>query len=260
MNVEARPVQPKALLLRAARSAVVRATRAGSFGEIKGVFDFKTRRSVRDAHATRVILASVLGRNSSVIDVGAHLGHVLRDIVRVAPRGKHFAFEPIPELCAQLRAAFPEVDVRCGALSDTNGTAEFFYIKDADEFSGLRLRRDLGSAAESAEVIQVPVTRLDDELPHDAAPTLIKIDVEGAEFNVLRGALDTLSRHRPVVLFEHGIGGADLYDATSGELHDLLTDVGLRIFDLEGNGPFERREFERLYSEPIWNYVAVPRD
>ncbi len=144
------------------------------------------------------------------------------------------------------------------ALSDSTGTAEFSYVRDASAYSGLRLRSDLGDAASSAEVIQVRVARLDDELPDGFAPDLIKIDVEGAEVKVLHGAVETLSRYRPVVLFEHGVGGADLYGSTSGELHDLLIGAGMRIFDLEGDGPYVRDRFEKLFTQPVWNFLAVP--
>lgn len=249
----------KEFLLRATKSAAVRTGRGERrLEELRGVLDPLRRRGQRDAHATRVVLASILRPESSAIDIGANRGDVLRDIVRIAPGGKHLAFEPIPKLHAQLRATFPGVDVRQAALSDTTGTEEFSYVKEAHAYSGLRLRRDLGSVAASAEMIHVPVARLDDELPDDFAPALIKIDVEGAEVSVVRGALETLGRHRPVVLFEHGVGGADLYGATSGELHELLTEAGSRIFDLEGQGPYDRAQFEALFTEPIWNYVAVP--
>jgi hypothetical protein len=88
---------------------------------------------------------------------------------------------------------------------------------------------------------------------------LIKIDVEGAEVNVMRGAAATLERHRPHVVFEHGVGGADLYGSASGELFDLLDGAGLRVFDLEGNGPFTRTRFEEQFTEPVWNWLAAPR-
>lgn len=248
----------KWLLLRVAGSVAVRTGRGELFKEIRRAFDPLQRRYQRDAHAMRVLLTSVLRPDSSAIDVGAHAGVVLREIVRVAPHGRHLAFEPIPKRHVQLQAAFPGVDVRQAALSDTAGRAEFSYVTDDDGYSGLRLRRDLGPAAASVEQIQVSVARLDDELPQGFAPALIKIDVEGAEVNVLRGALETLHRHRPVVIFEHGAGGADLYGATSGELHDLLTGAGFRIFDLDGDGPYHRARFEALFTEPVSNYVAVP--
>ena len=85
----------------------------------------------------------------------------------------------------------------------------------------------------------------------------MKIDVEGAELLVMRGAAETLGRHKPFVIFEHGIGGADLYGSKPGEVFDLLSDAGLRIFDLEGDGPYTRDGFEAVFTEPIWNFLAA---
>jgi hypothetical protein len=82
--------------------------------------------------------------------------------------------------------------------------------------------------------------------------------VEGAELGVMRGAADTLHRHRPFVLFEHGIGGADLYDAHPAEVFDLLDGAAMRIFDLDGQGPYSREQFESTFTEPIWNFLAAP--
>jgi hypothetical protein len=77
---------------------------------------------------------------------------------------------------------------------------------------------------------------------------LVKVDVEGAELQVLRGALGTLRRHRPFVLFEHGLGAADRYGTEPEQVHDLLAgDVGLRVTLmsrwLRGQPPFGREEF-----------------
>ena len=76
---------------------------------------------------------------------------------------------------------------------------------------------------------------------------------------VFRGAVEALRRHRPVVIFEHGIGAAERYGYDSGDIHDLLCgELGMRIFDLDGEGPFTRQEFLDLFPQPVWNFVAVP--
>jgi hypothetical protein len=106
--------------------------------------------------------------------------------------------------------------------------------------------------------IEVKLERLDDALPDGYVPALIKIDVEGAELQVMQGAAETLARHRPFVVFEHGVGGADLYDTGPGQVFDLLIEARLRIFDLEGEGPYDRTRFEETFTEPIWNFLAAP--
>ncbi len=106
--------------------------------------------------------------------------------------------------------------------------------------------------------IPVRLEALDDALPPGYMPALIKIDVEGGEEAVLRGALRTLREHRPIVVFEHGLGSANAYGTEPSDVFGLLTDgAGLRIFDLDGGGPYRLEDFERAYfaSERV-NWVA----
>jgi FkbM family methyltransferase len=230
----------------------------GGLREARVAFEADRRRELRDDHATRAILACVLRTNSNAIDVGANEGTVLDSIVRLAPGGRHIAFEPIPELCERLATRFPQIDVRCSAASDAPGRTEFSHVLGAPAYSGLRQRDGLPAGAGEVRRIPVLVERLDDVVEASYVPTLLKIDVEGAELGVLRGAVGMLERHRPFVLFEHGAGGADLYGTRPTEVFDLLQSVGLRIFDLDGDGPYTRTRFEEAFTEPIWNFLATP--
>jgi FkbM family methyltransferase len=254
-----------AVLRRSARSVVRRSGReeqarvvVGRMREARSAFDPASRRMLRDEHAMRVVLATALRSDASAIDVGANQGDTLEMILAVAPAGRHIAYEPIPGLAEQLAARYPQVDVRNAACSDEAGTAEFAHVLDAPAMSGLRQREDLPAHAAHVERIAVRLEKLDDALPEGFAPALVKIDVEGAELLVLRGAVETLARHRPFVIFEHGIGGADLYGSKPGEVWDLLHEAGLRVFDLEGDGPYTRDGFEAVFAEPIWNFLAAP--
>src|SRR4051794_584673 len=71
----------------------------------------ESRRDRRDMRSLRLLMALTLAEDASCIDVGANLGTVLGDMVRFAPRGRHVAYEPLPELAAQLASEFPQVDV-----------------------------------------------------------------------------------------------------------------------------------------------------
>jgi FkbM family methyltransferase len=203
----------------------------------------------------RLLLAYTLSADANCIDVGAHRGDVLREMLRVAPAGRHIAYEPLPQLAASLRERFPGVDVRSAALSDRAGEAEFVHVRSNPAYSGLRERAYPGR--EQLERISVRTERLDDSLPEGYVPALMKVDVEGAELQVFEGALETLDRHRPTVFFEHGEGAADRYGTTSAQVHDVLVgQAGLRIFDDRGGGPYSRDEFEAIFTAPIWNFVA----
>lgn len=217
------------------------------------------RRDALDRHAMRVLIAATLGPDSHAIDVGAHSGAILREIVRVAPEGRHIAYEPLPHCYEQLTREFPQVDVRNAALSDTAGTTSFIHVEAAPEFSGMRQRAYPGYEDSPRTTLTVRTERLDDALPADVAPSLIKIDVEGAELLVLRGAQETLKLFRPLVIFEHGIGSAERYGYGPSDIHDLLCgELGMRIFDLDGTGPYTRERYIEAFPEPVWNWVAVP--
>jgi FkbM family methyltransferase len=217
-----------------------------------------TKRNRRDDENLRVVMAAVLARDSCCVDVGANVGTVLADMVALAPDGKHIAYEPLPELHADLARRFPGVDVRAAALSDHAGEASFTRVVDAPAQSGFR---PIGTTPRATERLTVPVERLDDALPEGFVPALVKIDVEGAEEEVLRGALDTIRRHQPVVVLEHGNSAAD-YGTRPDDVFELLCGAaGLRIFDMDGAGPLTLERFRALASPPAatrWNFFARP--
>ena len=149
-------------------------------------------------------------------------------MVRRAPHGRHIAWEPLPQLAAELRTAFPQVEVHEAALAEA-GRTEFVVVPEDLGYSGLRERSYPGEYR--TERIEVAIERLDDALPEGYAPTLIKVNVEGAERGVFAGGLETIARHKPVIVFEHGLGGSDRYGTSSDHIFDLLVDhAGLRLF------------------------------
>lgn len=182
------------------------------------------------------IMAKTLMKDSSCIDIGSHAGSFVDLFLKYAPQGQHFAFEPLPDLCRGLRAKYSKnsnVAVVEAALSDADGTASFTHVVSNPGYSGLRERR-YDRPTEELRKIVVPVRRLDDVVPNTIRVRLIKIDVEGAELQVLRGAKETLRRSRPVVIFEHGLGAADCYGTTPADVYGLLcTELGLGIHLME---------------------------
>jgi FkbM family methyltransferase len=214
------------------------------------------RRDRRDNEALTLLVATALAPDASGIDVGANEGRVLSEIVRVAPAGRHIAYEPIPELAAELARRHPDVDVRRAVLSDEEGETEFTHVKSHPGYSGMKERPYPGK--EELERIQVKMERLDDVLPEGFVPSFVKIDVEGAEGKVLAGAIETLERHRPVVAFEHGKGAAPLYGTTPADIYALLVErARLRIFDMDGGGPYSRDRLEETFElGTYWNFFA----
>jgi hypothetical protein len=113
-------------------------------------------------------------------------------------------------------------------------------------------------APQDISEIEVSVEDLDSAISPDYVPDLIKIDVEGAEEQVISGALRTITRYKPLVVFEHGLGAADHYGTRPADIYGLLCDrAGLRVFDLDGNGPYDLSTFEAEFQRnQRWNFVA----
>jgi FkbM family methyltransferase len=181
---------------------------------------------------------------ANCIDVGANRGGVLAWIVHACPNGHHYAFEPLPDLAEDLRRRFPSVSVIDAALADASGTSTF-YRAGSDAQSTL-------SGEPGGKPIDVRTARLDDELPSDYTPALLKVDVEGAEALVFEGAQELLRRARPTVFFEHGTASRTFFDIPSERVHDLLAGCGYRIYDRHGRS-YGRDE---LTDARVWNFIA----
>lgn len=213
------------------------------------------RRDTMDNQHLRLLLSFALAEDSNCIDIGANKGAILAEMLRAAPRGKHIAYEPLPNLHKSLSDHFPSVDVRLAAVSNEEGEASFTFVKNLATHSGFR---EIPYPVQpKLEKMTVRTETLDSSLPVDYVPTLIKIDVEGAEGLVIEGAINTISKHKPIVVFEHG-RACSQYDSRVCHIYNLLHDeAGLRIFDMDGNGPYTLSRFEEIYiSGERWNFVA----
>jgi FkbM family methyltransferase len=213
------------------------------------------RNRVDDLHL-KLLLSFKLRPDSHCLDVGANEGIFLREVQRVAPNGHHIAYEPVPGLCAELKRQFPEIDIRQRALSNEDGQSTFVHVLDPmmEAYSGLSeawVYRDVPS-----EPIMVTTERLDDHLPDGWLPDFVKIDVEGAERLVLEGAMRTFRLAKPTIAFEHGcVDDQDPVDRSEPIYKLICEDLGLRLFDMDGNGPLGLSEFlDRIRTR--WNWVA----
>jgi FkbM family methyltransferase len=153
------------------------------------------------------LFRSYLRPGMTVIDAGANYGHyALTAANQVGPEGLVLAFEPMPSVYDDLKrnaALIPHKNIQTFdvALGDTNGVAVLAVDASTSGWSSLVE----GLVADPRESITVPVRRLADVL-EEAAPSctlgLIKIDTEGYEAQVLRGAWGVLERDLPVVFME----------------------------------------------------------
>lgn len=253
-----RPLSPGSVGLRAvafAKRAVGAASRRLGRPELLAAVDAGARQAEREAIGIRAVLASALHADATYVDVGANRGQILREAVRVAPQGQHVAFEPIPTLAGAIASAFPGVDCRQIAVGASTGVAQFCHFTQMDGWSGLRRSPEVSDERGHPKYITVTVSTLEVELA-TVTPSVLKIDVEGAELEVFEGGRAVLRDARPVVIFEHVGEAAALYGAAPDGIWDLLSELGYRIFSVTGDGPFTRSEFAR--SSTVVNWLATP--
>lgn len=179
----------------------------------------------------------LLGEGDRVIDAGANIGYMsLLFATRARSRGRVDAFEPHPEVAAALtrnvarnaRANVAPVIVHQTALGAQRGRAA---LCESDYFAINRGTATLASTqGESARAHEVEVERLDDLFPNESF-ALLKIDVEGFEREVVKGAAQLLAsgRVRHVIYEDHTLGERGLAEEFQTQGYTVFT-IGHETF------------------------------
>jgi FkbM family methyltransferase len=230
--------------------------------KIRNAFRKKSKTELIDARDNRhmsEILKRVLKADSHCVDIGAHRGDVLKELITLAPNGQHFGIEAIPTLAMFLKAAFPQATIFNHAVGEQDGEIEFQWVVTNPAFSGIQRRLDL-RPEDRVELVRTQVRPLDAIIPEEVKIDLLKIDVEGGELGVLRGAARILGRDKPITIFEHGSAAA-VYGTTSRDVYDEFAKHGMGVWRmdrwLEGIGAMNAEEFsECVASGDYWNFVA----
>jgi FkbM family methyltransferase len=204
---------------------------------------------------------------ATVIDVGAHVGrHTLPLARKIGPTGVLHAFEPIPQirhtLVANLNdARLQNVIVYPFALARSSSIAEFNYIPNLPEESGLKRRHVYNGIPAEAERFQVGVHSLDRFFSPDSRIDFVKIDVEGGELDVLRGASHIISSRRAVIAFECGAASFLGYHELPNEIFEIFRRSEYLVYSIIGNQIQNVDEFRAAtFAQNFWDYVALPSE
>jgi len=170
-------------------------------------------------------------RTEAVWDIGANVG--IFSLAAATRGGRVLAVEPDPWLYSLLTETRHhrknqqyELEPLCAALAEVPGTAHLAIAARGRASNYLERFAGRSDAGGIRSRCLVPVLTLDLLLQGRQAPSLVKIDVEGAELAILRGASNLLEMVRPKLLIEVG-------DSTRDEVIDILHTAQYRVADYE---------------------------
>ncbi len=210
------------------------------------------RRALRLDRNLLDISAETVKAGSVVWDVGANMGlFTFASAGLAGPAGRVFAFEPDTTMIgllrrsARLNRTAATIEVIPCAVSDTLSLARFNIAtrsRTSNFLDGFGSSQT-GGVRESQTVLTVSLDWMADRIP---PPDVLKIDVEGAELSVFRGAARLLKKRRPILIFE----------ATTPHWEEIFTSLRSLGYTLYNGDlpPSERRPLNRL----AYNTLAVP--
>ena len=139
---------------------------------------------------------------ATILDVGAYIGAYANAMQHILPDAQVYSFEPLPASFATLQKNMQKLQRWQGfntAVGESNGSLEFWQNDFSASSSALPmedLHRETFPQTEVSRKVNVAVARLDDLAPELKliSPVLLKIDVQGFELSVLRGAEEMLKQ------------------------------------------------------------------
>ena len=221
-----------------------------------------------EASGEATLLKHFLQPHFLVFDVGANAGKWSQLVLSYEPSCKIIAFEPAPEIYQRL--ANNKILRKKGAsfynfaLSDTLGTANFYYYNKTKELSLLSGFYNRSSVNQDQDTKPSTISIEKETLDHFCHNQKInyidflKIDTEGAELAVLKGTTNLIENHQiTAIQFEYGKAFLDSH-ATLKEIFFLLTKNDYIIFKLKSEGLVYLPDWEDSFEDyKFSNYFAI---
>jgi FkbM family methyltransferase len=215
---------------------------------------------------TEDLVYKLTSRGGNVLDVGANIGvYTMLAAKRSGVSGKVISLEPVPQVFEQLSGGvrlngYTNVLVYNVAAWEQNRVLKMF-CSEAENLGSYGV--DIKEEEKSA--ISIQAVRIDDLVVQIGlqAIDLIKIDVEGAELPVLKGAIETLRRHRPILVLEIDPNLMSRYDYNVGDIWTYLKALSYECYAVGESGSFYQEDKYGPVLRPLGpstrdNYIFIP--
>jgi len=148
-------------------------------------------------------MKKIIGSDDIIIDIGANIGYYVLLEAKLAKSGKVYAIEPVPANLELLKRNvelnnYYNVEIFNYGIGDTNEEREMFVVEKSNLCSFIK-----DPYTDIKNKIKVPVIKLDDFVEKFVGeyPSLIRMDTEGFEYNIIKGADKILKNNKPLKLF-----------------------------------------------------------
>lgn len=160
-----------------------------------------------------------------IVDVGANIGAYTLNI-RSHCSNPIIAFEPDPNTFGVLKLSLKEsrvkdVTIENIACGSSKGTLAFLRGTNGSVLP----YSAIGEHIDEEKLIKVPVVRIDDRLANEGRVSLMKVDCEGYEVEIIKGAIETLRNHRPLLFIEVHPRMLENFHSNPKEVCDLLEPI-----------------------------------
>ncbi len=204
-------------------------------------------------------IAKVARRGGTLFDVGAHSGLISALFCAAHPQNRVFSFEPSPVLFPRLEEIrnlneFGErMSLQQVGIGQASATLEMLLDPAGGYVQAQRFDHTMWSAP---EVVQIPIERLEDAAARlEIIPGVIKLDIESYEYEAIRGSLDFLRQHKPMIFLEIHLDFLEQRSLSGRELVETLSACGYRFYTGAGDAlqPLE------VYDAPLQNVHVIAR-
>lgn len=203
----------------------------------------------------RALYARLIRPGMTVVDVGANIGVNTALFARlVGPAGAVHAFEPEPENFARLSLAMQgrrNVTLTQAAVAEASGDRALYLSAQ------LNVDHRLYDPGDGRRAVTIRSVALDDYFAMDARVDFVKIDIQGAECQALRGMRRVLAHPSCTgLLFEYFPAGWQAAGAQWADAHELLASLGYRLCTV-GMQPLSRDQAPPTGRSGYTNVVAL---
>lgn len=214
-------------------------------------------------------LDQVLKKDSVFIDIGTNKGIYLYQAEKSITTGKIIGFEPNISLVNYIQPLFNKAVIFPLAVSSTSGTAVLNIPKKGN---GLQdTRASLETMGEDVEKIEIDMVTLD-QFAKDkylSKIDLVKIDVEGHEFDTIKGCENILRNQRPIFIIEIELRHAKYH---IHEIFDFIKGFGYEVFYFDRQvlkpvpfnvheiAEFQKDEYLNNFNAYINNFIFIPKE